>query len=156
MGALVQWKPTGLLESELFGHQKGPSPEPSLKTLAAWAVRDRDIGGGGSVLSSKNDFSARCGSSKRSALGVAIKNDSDTPVQVQLKAGSYSRLVNRGQTVTIPARSTMARFIHEVVTLLTDFVGQVFIESRSQNIAVMGLRFTEAAFTTIPSSARLP
>jgi len=89
-------------------------------------------------------------------LGVALNNDSNVSVVVRLNAGSYTESLNNSQTLTIPPHSTVSRFVDELITLPAGFVGQVLVESGSDRITVMGLRFTGTAFTTIPANVRMP
>jgi len=89
-------------------------------------------------------------------LGVALNNDSDRPVIVRMKATSYSEAMNGSYSLTIPPRSTVSRFVDEVVALPADFVGQILVESGSDKITVMGFRFAGLAFSTIPANSRLP
>jgi hypothetical protein len=57
-------------------------------------------------------------------------------------------------TQTVPPRSSIAKFVNEFVTLPPDYYGQVIVSSSTGTASVIGLRFTGAAFTTIPETFR--
>jgi hypothetical protein len=57
-------------------------------------------------------------------------------------------------TQTLAPRSSIAKFVNEFVTLPPNHYGQVIVSSSTGTASVIGLRFTGAAFTTIPENIR--
>jgi hypothetical protein len=82
-----------------------------------------------------------------SQLGVAIANDSDLPRTYKLTINSLTG------SITVPARSAVAKFLTEVVPASANTVGLLQIESADfSDFYAIGLRFTGATFSTIPAS----
>jgi hypothetical protein len=52
------------------------------------------------------------------------------------------------------ARSAVAKFVNQFVPLPANHYGQVIVSSSSGTASIIGLRFTGAAFTTIPETIR--
>jgi hypothetical protein len=62
--------------------------------------------------------------------------------------------LGRTGTVQVPGRSSVSKFLTEIVSTAGNFVGVVNVEpvNFSDNFYVIGLRFTGVAFTTIPAN----
>lgn len=92
-----------------------------------------------------------------SQLGIAIVNNGSTSKPFVIAAVDASdNLVGR-TTVQIAAQSQTSRFLSELVSLPASFVGQVYIYSDTSSIRdvyAIGLRYTGAAFTTVPVTLR--
>jgi hypothetical protein len=85
-------------------------------------------------------------------LGLAIANDTDLPrtYTITLKNSAGAELTTG--SVTVPARSTLARFIDEVMAVPVS-VGLLAIRAEDfSQFSVIGLRFTGVVFTTVPAS----
>ena len=84
-------------------------------------------------------------------LGIAIANNSDAQkiYDVVLSANG----VTRSGSVTIPARTSVSRFLNELLTAPDNAVGTVTLRSRDDSdFSAIGLRFTGWVFTTIPAN----
>jgi hypothetical protein len=94
------------------------------------------------------DFSYRMIADQRgSNLGIAIANDTDLPRTYRFTVGTLS------QTVTVPARSSLPRFVTEILPATANTVGVLKIESVDfSDFYAIGLRYTGAAFTTVPAN----
>ena len=92
-----------------------------------------------------------------SMLGVAITNDSDSPVTYLVAAGDINGQSVGTNSLTIPARSTLLKFVSELVPAAgSNYIGQFLIGSNSGSVYAIGLRFTGGVFTTIPATVRAP
>jgi hypothetical protein len=84
-------------------------------------------------------------------LGIAIANNTDSAQVYLVTYGTGSSSVSN--SVTIPARRALAKFVDEIVSVPSGSVGVVTITSPTlSNFSVIGLRFTGGVFTTIPPS----
>ncbi|HYR85607.1 MAG TPA: hypothetical protein VE422_16075 [Terriglobia bacterium] len=82
-------------------------------------------------------------------LGIAIANDSDQSVTYTV---SMSGASGTG-TLTLAPRSSAARFISQLVPgIPAGSLGVVQVSSSTGSASIIGLRFTERVFTTIPES----
>jgi hypothetical protein len=89
-------------------------------------------------------------------LGVAIANDTSTDTSVQIRVGNLSGQILATRTLPVSANSSVVGFLDELVPgLPVRHKGQVFFDS-AQQINVIGLRFTNSVYTTIPSTVREP
>ena len=80
-------------------------------------------------------------------LGVAIANDTNTGAaacRVGLNAATA--------TLSVPSKSNVAKFLHEVVQIPSDFTRGSATVSCDQQVSVMGLQFDGAIFTTLPAA----
>jgi hypothetical protein len=87
-------------------------------------------------------------------LGLALANvynhSNDYDIVVRSVSGN---LVGTARVTVLPKSST-AKFVHELVPGIPEgFVGKVIIVARGDEAYITALRFTGAAFTTIPVSA---
>jgi len=87
-------------------------------------------------------------------LGIAITNDSSAEQIVTIAVGSETGMVVASRGFTVAGRSNLVGFMDELVGW-TGQLGQVLIQCPSLCSAI-GLRFTGATFTTIPSTVRQP
>ena len=90
-------------------------------------------------------------------LGFAIANDTDTAASVTISASSVinNAVVDVGFTVVnIAPRTNFVSFLDEVITGIPfNQIGPIVVTS-SVPVSMIGLRFTGAAFTTIPATIR--
>lgn len=101
---------------------------------------DGDIGGS---LSYRMIADQRGGSQ----LGIALANDTDLGRAYTLNINSLSA------TVTVPARSSLAKFLTDLLPATANSVGVLTIQSTDfSDCYAIGLRFTGATFTTIPAN----
>lgn len=102
------------------------------------------------VFSSDESYNFRMIFDQRAGarLGIAIANNTDISHLYVLRLGT------RTSTVRVPARSSVARFVDELIPgLPANTVGVLKIEADDfSEFAAIGLRFTGAAFTTIPAN----
>ncbi|PYS29572.1 MAG: hypothetical protein DMG11_08500 [Acidobacteria bacterium] len=91
-----------------------------------------------------------------SQIAIAIANDSDASRTYTIAAyDSAGSLVPGGSTTrALPARTNLAAFVRDLVSLPTDYFGQVIVTSGSGTASMIGIRFTGIAFTTIPAVNR--
>jgi hypothetical protein len=88
-------------------------------------------------------------------LGIAVINDNDLSANVAVVAGNRSGQVVGSASITIQARSQFVGFIDQILpSIPSDHVGQILLSSSGPQLAMIGLRFTGAAFTTISSTLR--
>jgi hypothetical protein len=81
-------------------------------------------------------------------LGIAIANDTNVTSQYQMVYRTGSTVL--ATLLEIPARSSVSRFLDEVLAVVPNSVGSVSISS-AQPLSAIGLRFTGGVFTTIPT-----
>jgi hypothetical protein len=85
-------------------------------------------------------------------LGIAIANNSDISQNVTVTVTSDSDAAVGSATITIPARSSIAKFADELIPSSVNRLCRVTIQSPDYaDFYVIGLRFTGRAFTTIPA-----
>lgn len=90
-------------------------------------------------------------------LGIAIANDNDSAASAGVVATNLLGDLVASTPLIIPMHSQYAKFINELLpTLPNNFVGHINVVSVSDQLplAVIGLRFTGTAFTTIPAAVR--
>lgn len=105
--------------------------------------------GEATVFSTQETYSQRLVVDYRDGarLGIAIANNTDLTRNYKLTLGT------RTATVQVPARTTRARFLDELLTVAANEVGLVKIEYvEFSQFAAVGLRFTGAVFSTIPAN----
>jgi hypothetical protein len=81
-------------------------------------------------------------------VGLAIANDSDQSATYTIVAG------NASGTVTLGARTAIAKFLNQFLTVPANYVGPVIVSSSSGTASIIGLRYTGSVFTTIPETIR--
>ncbi len=95
-----------------------------------------------------------------SRLGVAIANTWTSAVTYELTVYGVSGGAAIGiYTVSIPGLSNLARFVDDMVPTSAGRLSTVTIRvlnSLPLPVHAIGLRFTGAAFTTVPATVRLP
>jgi hypothetical protein len=89
-------------------------------------------------------------------VGMAIANDSDQVNTYTITAYDANGAVVGSASKTLQARASIADFVDNWITgIPANYYGQVLVESTTGGTAsVIGLRFTGAAFTTIPATMR--
>ncbi len=89
-----------------------------------------------------------------SQFGLAIANDTDMPHTYNVTVNSQSGSVSQSAMVTVPARSSAAKFLTEIVPSSANTIGMVKVAptDSSSSFYAVGLRFTGATFTTIPAT----
>lgn len=91
------------------------------------------------------------------SLGIAIANDTLTASTYTVSSYSLVGNLIEQKQVTVPALTSSARFIHDILTGAgTDFLGKIQISNSSASgiVDVIGLRFTGAVFVSIPANMR--
>src|SRR5213594_925558 len=82
-----------------------------------------------------------------SQLGLAFANDTDSPRTYRVTVGSQTA------SITVPARSSLPRFLTEIIPSSANTVAAVKIESPDfSDFFVIGLRYTGGIFTTMPAN----
>jgi len=82
-----------------------------------------------------------------SKLGIAISNNTDITHTYELTLGS------RTATVTVGARSSVAKFVDQLMSVPADTVGILNIEATDfSEFSAIGLRYTGPVFATIPAN----
>jgi len=90
-------------------------------------------------------------------LGLAITNDNDFSVTYSVSALDANGQLVGSTSIRVGARSTVLKFVDELVSIPSDYIGQVLVGSSSgQAVYVIGLRFSGPVFTTIPATVRTP
>jgi hypothetical protein len=87
-------------------------------------------------------------------VGLAIANDTDQSNTYTIAVYDVNGNLVGSAAQTVAARSSIARFVNEWVSLPPDHVGPVIVSSNTGTASIIGLRFTGSAFTTIPESIR--
>jgi peptidyl-Asp metalloendopeptidase len=89
-------------------------------------------------------------------VGIAIANDSDQVNTYTITAYDSNGAVVGSASKTLQARTSTADFVDNFITgIPANYYGQVIVESTTGGtVSVIGLRFTGAAFTTIPAIVR--
>ena len=84
------------------------------------------------------------------SLGIAIANDTNTEASCRFVLESSERQ-NLGQaTLPVPSKSNVAKFLSEVIPVPDGFTEGSATISCDQQVAVIGLQFAGAIFTTLP------
>jgi len=83
-------------------------------------------------------------------LGIAIANDSDSPVQYEVEITDPVGAVLANRSFQLGPRASRAQFIEELIGFYSPMI-QIVVKSSIQ-CYVMGLRFTGSTFTTIPAA----
>ena len=90
-----------------------------------------------------------------SRVGLAIANDTNQNNTYIISFFDGSGAVVASANQPVAARSSVAKFIDELVSLPADFYGRVVVSSPAGATAsIIGLRFTGSVFTTIPETIR--
>src|SRR6266850_4338279 len=89
-----------------------------------------------------------------SQIDIAIANDSDVTRNYTITALDRSGSQVGAVTRPLMPRTNLAAFVSELIPLPADYYGQVIVASDSGTGSLIGLRFSGAAFTTIPSVNR--
>jgi hypothetical protein len=87
-------------------------------------------------------------------VGIAIANDSDQTNSYVVDVGDVNGNLVGSANLTLGPRSSTAAFVDQLVTLPPNHYGQVIVTATSGTASIIGLRFTGAAFTTIPETIR--
>ncbi|OLE46662.1 MAG: hypothetical protein AUI36_21850 [Cyanobacteria bacterium 13_1_40CM_2_61_4] len=87
-------------------------------------------------------------------VGIALANDSDQVITYNIVVGDVNGNIVGSATQALAARSSIAKFVSEFVTLPSNHYGQVIVGSASGSVSIIGLRFTGSIFTTIPGTIR--
>ena len=123
-------------------------------TVAQVLYASRD---GSGVTGMATVFSSQAGTAfqfpvltPEASLGIAIANDTNTDASCRLVLESLERQ-NLGQTtLPVPSKSNVARFLYEVIQVPDGFTEGSATVSCNQQVAVIGLQFAGAIFTTLP------
>jgi len=89
-----------------------------------------------------------------SRVGIAIANDSDQSTTFAVTADDASGNQLGTTSLTLSARSSLAAFLDELLSIPPNTYGPVYVSSNTGMASVIGLRFTGDAFTTIPATSR--
>jgi pseudomonalisin len=87
-------------------------------------------------------------------VGLAIANDSDQSNTYTIVATDVTGAVVASTTQQLGPRTTIAKFLGQLVTLPPNYFGPVTVSSGTGTASIIGLRYTGAAFTTIPETIR--
>jgi hypothetical protein len=88
-------------------------------------------------------------------LGLAITNDNDFSVTYSVNALDVNGQLVGSTSINVGPRSTRLNFVDELVSIPSNYIGQVLVGSSSgQSVYVTGLRFSGPVFTTIPATVR--
>ncbi len=82
-------------------------------------------------------------------VGLAIANDTDQPNTYTITVSDAGGKTVGSATQQLAARSSIAKFVNELVALPPNYYGQVVISSTTGTVSVIGLRFTGSIFTPI-------
>jgi hypothetical protein len=85
-------------------------------------------------------------------LGLAIANDSDLTITYTITVIDANGFTTGSATQILAGRASIANFVDQWVTLPANYVGKVVISSSNGAASIIGLRYTGAAFTTIPET----
>ena len=89
-----------------------------------------------------------------SATALAIANNSDTDVTYQVSMITASGQTAGSANVTVPARSNLARFAHDLVALPANFIGRAVVTAPgAAQFGMIGLNYFGAVFFTQPATA---
>jgi hypothetical protein len=123
------------------------------QALYSYYAKDGTKAGEATVFGADGDFggsvSYRMIADQRNGLqlGIAIANDTDSSHIYNLTINSLSA------TVTVPGRSSLARFLSEILPTTANTIGVLTIQSAdSTDFYAIGLRFSGTTFTTIPAN----
>ena len=84
------------------------------------------------------------------SLGIAIANDTNTEASCRFELESPERQNLGEATLQVPSKSNVARFLSEFIQVPDGFTGGSSTVSCDQQVAVIGLQFAGAIFTTLP------
>ncbi len=84
------------------------------------------------------------------SLGIAIANDTNTGASCGVALKDPDRLSLGDSTISIPSKSNVARFLSQIIQTPPGFAGGSATISCDQQVAVIGLQFAGAVFTTLP------
>jgi hypothetical protein len=87
-------------------------------------------------------------------VGLAIANDTEQSNVYTISVYDVGGNLVGSANQTIPARTSLAKFVSELVALPPNHVGPVVVSSSTGVASIIGLRFTGSAFTTIPETLR--
>ena len=124
-------------------------------TVAQVLYASRD--GSGTTTGMATVFSSQAGRvfqfpvlTPEATLGIAIANDTNMEASCVFVLESPERQ-NLGQaTLPVPSKSTVARFLSEVIPVPGGFTGGSATVSCDQQASVIGLQFDGVVFTTLP------
>jgi hypothetical protein len=86
----------------------------------------------------------------RLSTAIALANNTDTAGQYQLTITDLDTGQIRTGTVSVPARSSVARFVNQIVQLPEGFFGTLVISSSAGPFSVVGLMFMGNVFVSLP------
>jgi hypothetical protein len=87
-------------------------------------------------------------------VGLAIANDSDQPNSYTITMYDTTGTVVGTASQTVKARTSVSKFLDELVTLPSNYWGPVIVSSSSGTGSILGLRFTGSIFSAIPETVR--
>jgi pseudomonalisin len=87
-------------------------------------------------------------------VGLAIANDTDQINTYTITVYDADGKTVGSATQQLAARSSVAKFVSELVLLPPNYYGPVVVSSGTGPVSVIGLRFTGSIFTTIPQTIR--
>jgi len=87
-------------------------------------------------------------------LGLAIANDTDAQSTYTIAVDDGNGTVAAKVTRTLPPRTSIARYLYELVTLPPSYVGRVTVTSTTTTgtSSIIGLRYSGNVFATIPET----
>ena len=84
------------------------------------------------------------------SLGIAIANDTNTRTSCDVVLEDTDRMHLGDATISILSKSNVARFLSQIIQIPPGFDGGSATISCDQQVAVIGLQFAGAVFTTLP------
>ena len=118
-----------------------------------YASRD----GSGTTTGMATVFSSQAGGgfqfpvlTPEATLGVAIANNTNTDASCRVVLEDLDRMNVGDATISVLAKSNVARFLSQVVQVPPGFTGGSATVSCDQQVSVIGLQFAGAVFTTLP------
>jgi len=85
-------------------------------------------------------------------VGIAIANDSDQANTYTISVYDATGNLVGSANQSLPARTSTAKFLDELVPLPANHYGQVIVSAGADIVSAIGLRFTGPIFTTIPAT----
>jgi len=123
-------------------------------TLAYFYANSSSVLGAAAVFGSPPTRRAQLVADERagSRLALAVANDTDTPGQYDVTLVSQSGQAGATAKLSVPARSSVARYMDEVVQVPANFLGGVRVTSTGGSFSLIGLNFVGSIFFTQPAT----
>jgi hypothetical protein len=125
--------------------------QPVAATVAYVYVSLSGILGGATVFSSPGATRTELLSIANTRLAFALANNTDAAAQYQLSLVNAAGQVVSSGSLSVSARTNVAKFVDEVMTVPTDFTG-AFIVNGTTQFNLVGLLFSGNVFTSQPAA----